>query len=377
MKKTKAKRITIIVLILVIVAFLITTIALYFTNLQVRTWMDEKIFRKTINDAKLPTIEIEDEKNSTIVAYGNNIAKYSNNVLTIYDSNANKKSEININVEKPEIVSNGNYLLIADQGQNDAYLIYRESLQWKKELDGKVSKISLNRNGAVAVALSETSYKTVIVMYDITGDEEFKTYLSTTIASDLAISDNGRYLSFIEVDTSGATLKSKVQTISVEKARANEENSMKVALEEQVNTLLVKLQYKNDDLIILADNGVYTYDNNESKKVIDKSDDTTFSDNNLNGYVCFVKETKDGNELDIVNPFNVDKPIVYNLKDSAKSICTSRNVIAVNVGNEIDFIDRSGILIKKYTSLKNVKDVIVGENIAGIVYKDRVEIVNL
>ena len=377
MKKTKAKRITIIVLILVIVAFLITTIALYFTNLQVRTWMDEKIFRKTINDAKLPTIEIEDEKNSTIVAYGNNIAKYSNNVLTIYDSNANKKSEININVEKPEIVSNGNYLLIADQGQNDAYLIYRESLQWKKELDGKVSKISLNRNGAVAVALSETSYKTVIVMYDITGDEEFKTYLSTTIASDLAISDNGRYLSFIEVDTSGATLKSKVQTISVEKARANEENSMKVALEEQVNTLLVKLQYKNDDLIILADNGVYTYDNNESKKVIDKSDDTTFSDNNLSGYVCFVKETKDGNELDIVNPFNVDKPIVYNLKDSAKSICTSRNVIAVNVGNEIDFIDRSGILIKKYTSLKNVKDVIVGENIAGIVYKDRVEIVNL
>ncbi len=377
MKKTKAKRITIIVLILVIVAFLVTTIALYFANLQVRTWMDEKIFRKTINDAKLPTIEIEDEKNSTIVAYGNNIAKYSNNVLTIYDSNANKKSEININVEKPEIVSNGNYLLIADQGQNDAYLIYRESLQWKKELDGKVSKISLNRNGAVAVALSETSYKTVIVMYDITGDEEFKTYLSTTIASDLAISDNGRYLSFIEVDTSGATLKSKVQTISVEKARANEENSMKVALEEQVNTLLVKLQYKNDDLIILADNGVYTYDNNESKKVIDKSDDTTFSDNNLNGYVCFVKETKDGNELDIVNPFNVDKPIVYNLKDSAKSICTSRNVIAVNVGNEIDFIDRSGILIKKYTSLKNVKDVIVGENIAGIVYKDRVEIVNL
>lgn len=377
MKKTKAKRITIIVLILVIVAFLVTTIALYFANLQVRTWMDEKIFRKTINDAKLPTIEIEDEKNSTIVAYGNNIAKYSNNVLTIYDSNANKKSEININVEKPEIVSNGNYLLIADQGQNDAYLIYRESLQWKKELDGKVSKISLNRNGAVAVALSETSYKTVIVMYDITGDEEFKTYLSTTIASDLAISDNGRYLSFIEVDTSGATLKSKVQTISVEKARANEENSMKVALEEQVNTLLVKLQYKNDDLIILADNGVYTYDNNESKKVIDKSDDTTFSDNNLNGYVCFVKETKDGNELDIVNPFNVDKTIVYNLKDSAKSICTSRNVIAVNVGNEIDFIDRSGILIKKYTSLKNVKDVIVGENIAGIVYKDRVEIVNL
>ena len=377
MKKTKAKKITIIVLVLVIVAFLITTITLYFANLQVRTWMDEKVFRKTINDAKLPTIEIEDEKNSTIVAYGNNIAKYSNNVLTIYDTSANKKAEININVEKPEIVSNGNYMLIADQGQSDAYLIYRESLQWKKELDGKISKIALNKNGAVAIALSETSYKTIIEMYDITGEEEFKTYLSTTIASDLAISDNGRYLSFIEVDTSGATLKSKVQTISVEKARANEENSMKVALDEQVNTLLIKLQYKNDDLIILADNGVYTYDNNESKKVLDKSDDTTFSDNNLIGYVCFIKETKDGNELDIVNPWNIEKPVVYKLKDSAKSICTSRNVIAINVGNEIDFIDRSGILIKKYTSLKNVKDVIVGDNIAGIVYKDRVEIVDL
>ncbi len=60
-----------------------------------------------------------------------------------------------------------------------------------------------------------------------------------------------------------------------------------------------------------------------------------------------------------------------------KAISTCENVIAVNMGTEVDFINTSGWLIKKYTSSRNIKNVVVGSSIAGIVYKDKIEIIGL
>ena len=62
-------------------------------------------------------------------------------------------------------------------------------------MEGNVSYMTVNKNGAVGVVLTGTTYKSVIVMYGITGNEEFRTYLSSTVATSLAISENSEYLS--------------------------------------------------------------------------------------------------------------------------------------------------------------------------------------
>ena len=53
-------------------------------------------------------------------------------------------------------------------------------------MEGSVSYMTVNKNGAVGVVLTGTTYKSVIVMYGITGDEEFRTYLSSTVATRLS-----------------------------------------------------------------------------------------------------------------------------------------------------------------------------------------------
>ena len=56
---------------------------------------------------------------------------------------------------------------------------------------------------------------------------------------------------------------------------------------------------------------------------------------------------------------------------------TTGNVIGINIGTEIYFIKTNGMLIKKYTSNQEITNVMITNNIAIIIYKDRIEVINL
>jgi hypothetical protein len=68
---------------------------------------------------------------------------------------------------------------------------------------------------------------------------------------------------------------------------------------------------------------------------------------------------------------------MYSINGVPKSVTSCEKVIAVNVGTDVYFVNDKGWLIKKYKSNREVKDVIVANNIAGIIYRDKIEIVNL
>ena len=176
------KKKVILIIGLIIGIVIITIISLYIANEDVRNWMDEYIFRKNIEEEDLPTIQLENE-NSNIFAYDNHIVILQNNELTIYNTSGKEETTINVSINNPIFSSSGRYLLIGDKGSQNLYLIYNTSLQWQKTMEGNISNITVNKNGAVGVVLTGTTYKSVIVMYGITGDEEFKTYLSSTIAN--------------------------------------------------------------------------------------------------------------------------------------------------------------------------------------------------
>ena len=67
----------------------------------------------------------------------------------------------------------------------------------------------------------------------------------------------------------------------------------------------------------------------------------------------------------------------YNFDEIAKEMYTNGNVIGINIGTEIYFVSTNGMLIKKYTSNQEITNVMITNNIAIIIYKDRIEIINL
>ena len=81
-------------------------------------------------------------------------------------------------------------------------------------------------------------------------------------------------------------------------------------------------------------------------------------------------------EVKIINT-DTQTETVYMVENIPNSLKTYGDVIAINIGTEVHFIHTNGWLIKKYNSSQEIRDIVLSKNIAGIIYKDRIEIVNL
>lgn len=376
------KKKIIIILSSMIVIAIIVVLGLYIGNSKTRLWMDKYILRKELAEDDLPSIKVEDIENIKVHAYSSYIATVDNNTLNIYNQSAKKEATINISVTNPKFASSGKYLLVADEGGENLYLIYNDNLQWQKKMDGNISQISVNKNGAVGVVLTGTTYKSVIVMYDIIGKEAFKTFLSSTTATDVIISNDNKYLSFVEVKTSGMSIESRVKTISVEKAKSMPKESIIHTYTMNPNTLVLKIKYKKDKITALCDDSVHVLSNGEDEELFKIDNSISFVDVSVEGYACKVTEgganslLKNEYELQIENIDN-KKSNSFMINSTVKDLYCSNDIIAISQGGEIEFVNTRGWLIKRFSTIQNIKDITIGENIVGIVYRNRIEVMSI
>lgn len=378
MKNKKVKKIVILSILSVLILAIIVLISMYFGNIDFRYLVNKNILKKELGERDLSYIDLNDKGNSYIFAYGKNVAVLNENVLTIYNDSAKKISEIEVSVSAPVYMSKDNYLALSDENSGNVYLIRNDSLIWKKTIEGNVSQIAINKQGEVAIVVTGTTYKSVIEMFDYKGEEVFKTFLSTNYSTDVSLSDNGNYLSFVEVDTSGTSIVSKIKTISIDKAKESPSEAIINNYSFEKGELVVNIEYVNNDMFCMADNAVYVLKDGNINKKFDINDKISFVDVDLNGYACRINDNAEDekHELEIYNE-NSDKPSVYLIDEAVKNIYCNNRVVAVNLGNEVDFVNMSGWLIKRFTPLQNIKDIEMGNGIAAIVYKDRVEFLKL
>jgi len=374
--KNKWKKIIItIVLILVLLGTLIP-VGMYLGSSDFRVWADKNILRKNVEENSLPIIDMNSNDNTNVYVYASSILTLENNELTIYNKSAKKVGTINVSITKPLFCSSGDYLLVADEGGTKVYLVYNDTIQWEKDVEGQIVAITVNKNGAAGVIVKGTAYKSVIIMYDITGNESFKTFLSTTSATNLAISDDNKYLSFIEINTTRATIASKVKTIDAEKALSNPSESIINTYDANADELLLKLKYKNDKLTVLADDGAYLYENGQKEKIVDVTN-ASFIDINLDGYVASIQDNNDGKtELQLRNVEN-QKVNTYLPTEVIKRIYCNENCVAIDYGNKLEFVNNMGWLIKSFSSTQNIKNIIVGKSVVAIVYRDKIEVLEI
>lgn len=380
-KLNKKKMIIFISICSIAFIFLVLSIIYSFSS-SFRAFIDIYIFRKQIKSDSLATIEISSNEDQYYYAYDKYIAVLNKNVLYTYSSSGEVSEENDINISSPIFSSNNKFLSIAENGGSNLYLISGNKVAWQKTVDGNISKINVNRNGYVSVILSGTSYKSVIVLFNSKGNELFKTYLSSNIAIDTDISNDNKYLSIAEIDYSGSIIKSMVKNISIEKAKTDPTNSVIHNYELTENTLLTNVKYQDkNNLICMCNDGIYSFDISDySNEKILEFNNFEFIDINLKNNLVYTTNKSFGfSNTAFVNIFNVNSKSsnTYEFDGSIKSIYTHNEKIAINTGSEVHFIGLNGWLIKKYTSYNEINNVILSDNIAGIVYKNKIEIIEI
>lgn len=380
-KLNKKKMIICISVCSIALIILILTI-IYNLNSSFRAFMDIYIFRKEIKSDNLSSIEINPDEDHYFQAYDKYIAVLSKNILYTYNSSGQVSAKNDINISKPIFSSNNKFLVIAENNGNHLYLISSTNILWQNTVDGNISKVTVNKNGYVSVIVSGTSYKSVVISFDSKGNELFKTYLSSNIAIDADISNDNKYLSIAEIDYSGSIIKSMVKNISIEKATTDPTNSVVYTYNLKENILLTNIKFQDKNtLICMCNDGIYSFNiSNFSDKKLIEFNDYEFIDIHLKNNLLYTSTKNYGfSSTSYINIFNIQNNSIntYEFKGSIKSIYAYGEKIAINTGSQIHFIGLNGWLIKKYDSYTEINNILLGDSVAGIIYKDKIEIIEI
>lgn len=378
----KRKLIGLIILCVLLIAIIVVYIV-YTQNESFRKILDEKLLKKNIEEEKLKIIKIEDYDTSNIFAFSKYIAILKSNELEIYNSMGKLETKLKLEITNPISDNSGKYLVVAEQNASKVYMVADNSVKWDKQLEGNISRVNVNENGYVSVILTGTTYKSVVVLLDNKGNEIFKTYLSNTIAIDSSISADDKYLGIAEVNPSGTLIQSNVKIVSIDKAKDTPSEAIVYTYNAPSNSLILNVEYQNKTkLVCMYNDEIHTIKDNIDSKFIDlntQKEKITFASINLENSIVENIEEKSGlfntnTKLKIVNT-NTEKSSEYNFNGVTKELYCSGNKIALNLGSEIHFIAPNGWLIKKYISNQEIRKIVLTDEIAGIVYRNKIEIV--
>lgn len=381
--KINKKKILISILISILVIGIIVIVSLYITNKDAREWIDTKIFRKQVTQNNVSVIELDAGQTSNIYAFNKYIGILNKNKLNIYGNNGNKETEIDLQINNPIFNSANRFLAIAETKGQKVYLIEDKQVIWENSIEGNISQINVNESGYVAVIISDTSYKSIIEVFDPKGNELFKRFLSTTMAVDVSISNDNKHLAIAEVNPSGTVIQSNIRIISIEKAKTDPANSEEKNYTSEANRLVTNVNYQNKNkLICMYTDGITMIENDAETTLFENKDKKiTLESIELNNNVVTIEEKSSGifSADSVVNIVNIENKSTkeYTVNTVIKEFHNEGDIIALNLGTEIEFINTGGWLVKRYIANQEITNITVGNNIAGIIYRDKVEIVNL
>ena len=383
-KKVNKKKIAITVVASIIVVAVIVIVGLYLSNRQVREWIDKNIFRKEIEQDTVATIDLNEEQSGNIYAFNKYIGILKQTKFTIYGNTGNEEASLDIQISNPIFSSANRFLTIAESNGQKFYLLEDKNILWEAEVDGNISQIYVNKNGYVAVLITGTSNKTVIKMYDPKGKEMFTTFLAFTRAVDVSVSNDNKYLAIAEVDTSGTMIQSSIRIMSIEKAEKGQtKDSLGKTYTSETGKLITNVKYQDKDkLVCMYTDSITEIENEQENVLVDSSDKKiTFQSVDLENNMCYVEEKSSGlfTADSVVNIMNTNSKETkqYTVNYVAKEIYTNGSIIALNLGTEIEFINTGGWLVKRYVANQEITSIVVSDSIAGIIYRDKIEIINL
>ena len=385
-KKINKKKIAIVITLVILLIALIVIIAVYANNKEFRDFMDKYILRKDVYSENVPTIELNSDSNNNVIAFDNTICVLSENTLKKYNSSGKQTAEIKLQINNPVYSTAGKYLAIGEKNSQKAYLISGENIVWEKEVEGNISKINVNENGYVSIIVTGTTYKSVIITLDEKGNELFKNFLANTTAIDTSISKDNKYMAYAEINTGGTSVKSNVKIISIDNARTENEEPVVYTYEAGDNNLIINIKYQDKDrLVCMFDSSIYLIYDNKAEEILKLKEDNKkiiFGDIELSNYAIRLQEESAGlfssgnTVLDIKNVLT-GKTNNSTIEGIARDLYCYNDIVAINLGTEVDFPNTTGWLVKRYNSSQEVRNIVIGRGIAGIVYIDKIEIVNL
>jgi len=263
----------------------------------------------------------------------------STDKVYITDDNGNEKATLSVSVEKPYVLSSGEYVAVGDIGKNKIYIIKNTSVIKEIETKRKIKNISLNDSGYCVAVTEGEMHKRDVTLYNEKGEEIFVWTSGTKLVFDAVVANNNKNIVISSLDTQGDCANTVLNFYNISK-------------EEPINTI----NYENELIADLSVCGNYIYGIGESKTDIysvtgDKKGEISYADKSILSYVVtnsgVVMSFKEGTLSDkrySIGIYNESgtKKATHEYDYVSKSLDATTNHIVMDREGLINVVDYNG-----------------------------------
>jgi hypothetical protein len=380
--RSNGKKSGAILFVLLFIAIVFTAFTAYLKSIDANINLNniKNLFNSTIQkgvveeELKLREIRYEAKDRPNFIVYKDLIIKSTLHGITAIDKKGNEKWSFPIKMNKPLLKTKGLNLVAADVGGTMVLAIDQKGVKWEETLEGDIINADISKKGFITVIHEVEGYKGIVRVFDPEGQEVFKRYIIDTFVFSGEVLPSGESVIINSIDISGIGATSCIEF-------TNLLGNPFAALLPRENLMYPFVFTLEDDSFSIAnDTSIICFDRNRNevwekkyKKVysIDVIDDKLF--------IAAVSSNDTANTSEILFITREGKVLKsYPLKREVNNISTYRDIVAINTGREVYFINSKADLILKYNSLSDVLQVyFFSKDEAAIVTRNSVDIIKI
>lgn len=290
--------------------------------------------------------------------------------IMAFDKAGKKLWAVAVQMTKPLLEVNGNYIVVAENGGNKICLFNEKRMIYNVQTEGELVRVAISQNGDVVAVTKKIYYKGCVTVYNKDGEQIFMWNSGNDTILDADISQSTRTLAISLLNTT-EKLSSSIKFFNITK----KDSYASINYE---NTILYDVDFVGESLNAVGDDkavGINTRGKQQwildyGKKVL------THYQIESSGSKIFAFDNNNISQLDIIDSRGKVRATV-NAEIIPDFVDIYSGYTAYNNGREVLFESFSSKEAKKYVCLKDIKNLIIIDNTTVmVVYSTGVEFIN-
>ena len=230
------------------------------------------VFNKNITDDDVIQVDLIGANNKMYSYYNEVLIANADGICT-YNRYGRKTWELDMtSAVDCDINTSGRYLQIINSDKSKIY-IYNDKYETAQiRVDGTVLSGTINSKGDSVIEHTTSGNKTILTVYDKNGRAKYNVKVSNNTIGKYILSDDSKYLAYVDVNIKGISVSSKIQLIEF---KGKKDAIIKDVIDE-TNALIYDIEFDGNNLIYRSERNVGNYN-----IITEKLKSTSVSDNEI------------------------------------------------------------------------------------------------
>ena len=324
------------------------------------------VLNKNINSGDAIHIELQ-TTNNKIIPFNNEVIVYNQGKMLFYDNYGRQTGTLTLeDTLDADIQTSGKYIQIVNKDKKIVYVYKNKYEVGRIKIEGDIYSANINKQGISVIEYSSNGNKTELGIYESSGEKIYNIKLSNKIIGKYVLSDDSRYLAYIDVNISGISAQTNINVIDLNNIKEDEINAKTIHTNN--NFLAYDIYFSGKTVIARFEQEYMIYDMSYNKKQLGQIvDGQLVSIGEYNKKYAYTRLDENGDYVLGFGKMLSDKVKEILIKDTPKYFNYENGIAYVCYAKKIEAYNNYGMKIKNYDSDMIVTEPIVFNNGRSVV----------